>query len=147
MKKNLIFTICAAVTMLAIPSHAHHSFAMFEMHKQVVYSGTVLEYLWENPHTHITVKVDPGAKIPETVGTWDIEGAGVGIMSRQGWSKTMYKAGDHIVLVAHPLKSGEKGASLSCVILADGTRVYQDIARPTPDEEDVIQKQLAMLKP
>jgi hypothetical protein len=38
---------------------AHHSFAMFELTKDVAYEGTVMEYRWENPHTHIIVKVDP----------------------------------------------------------------------------------------
>lgn len=145
MKRNLALA-ALALTAVVVPAYAHHSFAMFEMQKETVYSGTVIEYNWENPHTHIIVKVAPGAKNPLTVGTWDIEGAGVGIMTRQGWSKNMFKPGDPILLVAHPLKSGEKGASLSCIILPDGTRVYQDIARPTPEQEDTIQKQLADMK-
>ena len=36
---------------------AHHSFAMFELTKDVTNEGTVMEYRWENPHTHIIVKV------------------------------------------------------------------------------------------
>ena len=41
-----------AVAPLAL---AHHSFAMFELTKDVAYEGTVMEYRWENPHTHIIV--------------------------------------------------------------------------------------------
>ena|SRR5579863_9375256 len=145
MKKSLALVVLAVAGIL-VPTYAHHSFAMFEMQKEVVYSGTVMEFNWENPHSHIIVKIAPGAKDPSTVGNWDIEGAGVSIMSRQGWTKNMYKPGDPIVLVAHPLKSGEKGASLFCVVKPDGTRVYQDIARPTPDQEKTIEQQLEDLK-
>ncbi len=145
MKRNLALA-ALAVAGFVVPASAHHSFAMFEMQKEVVYSGTVMEFTWENPHSHIIINVAPGAKDPSTVGNWDIEGAGVNIMSRQGWTKSMYKVGDPIILVAHPLKSGEKGASLFCIVRPDGTRVYQDIARPTPEQEKIIEQQLADLK-
>jgi hypothetical protein len=114
----------------AIPVYAHHSFAMFELTKDVTYTGTVLEYNWENPHTHIIVKVAPGAKDPSTVGTWDIEGGATNIMGRQGWTRATYKAGDPITVVAHPMKDGSKGASLFYAIMPDGKRLYHDIARP-----------------
>lgn len=115
---------------LGIPAFAHHSFAMFELTKDVTYEGTVQEYRWENPHTHIIVKVDPGAADQSTVGVWDIEGGATNIMGRQGWNRATFKAGDHIKVVAHPMKDGTKGASLFYVILPDGKRLYHDIARP-----------------
>jgi hypothetical protein len=109
---------------------AHHSFAMFELTKDVAYEGTVMEYRWENPHTHIIVKVDPGAADPSTVGTWDVEGGSTNIMGRQGWTRASFKVGDHVKLVAHPMKDGTKGASLFYAQLPDGKRLYHDIARP-----------------
>jgi hypothetical protein len=51
---------CGGLLAIAIPAFGHHSFAMFELTKDVTYEGTVLEYRWENPHTDIIVKVDPG---------------------------------------------------------------------------------------
>lgn len=91
------------------------------------------------------MKVAPGAKDASTFGTWDIEAGGIGIMERQGWTKEAFKPGDPIVVVAHPLKSGEKGASLFCVVKPDGTRMYHDIARPTGDQEKIIEQELAAL--
>ncbi len=117
--------------LLTIPLLAHHSFAMFDLTKDVTYEGTVMEYRWENPHTHIILKVDPGAADPSTVGTWDIEGGATSIMGRQGWNRATYKAGDHAKIVAHPMKDGTtKGASLFYAIMPDGRRLYHDIARP-----------------
>lgn len=121
--------------LVAVPTFAHHSFAMFDYTKTITYVGTVVQFRWENPHSHIIIKVVPGAADASTVGTWDIEGNSINIMARQGWSKLTCKPGDKITLVAHPLKSGEKGASLSYIILPDGTRLYTDVARPKPDAD------------
>jgi len=78
-----------AVVGLALASvsvAAHHSFAMFEMDKNVEYQGVVSEWKWQNPHVHFTVDIKPAAGIdPQTVGRWDVEGGSVNIMSRQGW--------------------------------------------------------------
>ena len=123
--------VLSVAFLIAIPVLAHHSFAMFELTKDVTYEGTVLEYRWENPHTHIILKVDPGAADLSTVGTWDIEGGATSIMGRQGWTRSTFKAGDHAKLVAHPMKDGvTKGASLFYAIMPDGKRLYHDIARP-----------------
>lgn len=107
------------------PALAHHSFAMFNMNKTMELKGTVVEYRWENPHTHIIVRVASG---PEA-GVWDIEGASINIMERQGWTRITYKPGDTIDAFAHPMKDGSKGASLFYVMI-NGHRMYQDIARP-----------------
>ena len=123
--------VFVAVFMLAATSAlAHHGFSMFDLQKDVTYTGTVVEYNWENPHTHIIVKVEPGTADPSTVGTWDIECQSIAIMFRQGWTKESYKPGDKITVVAHPLKNGMKGASIFYAVKADGSRLYGDIARP-----------------
>jgi hypothetical protein len=122
--------IMVSAMAMAVPLLAHHSFAMFELTKDVTYEGTVVEYRWENPHTHIIVKVDPGAGDPATVGTWDVEGGSTNIMGRQGWTRATFKAGDHVKVVAHPMKDGTKGASLFYAVMPDGKRLYHDIARP-----------------
>lgn len=132
-----------ALLLLAAPAFAHHSFAMFDMGKETLYSGTVISYTWENPHSHIILKVAPGAKDPSTVGTWDIECQSVNIMGRQGWNRSTFKPGDQITLIAHPMKDGSKGASIFFALDKNGTRLYGDIARPSPAQEEIISKKLA----
>jgi len=125
MKLKLI--VLAGLLVLVLPAFAHHSFAMFELTKDVTYEGTVVEYRWENPHTHIIMKVESGPN----AGTWDVEGASTNIMGRQGWTRSTYKPGDPIKVVAHPLKDPSiKGESLFYAIMPDGKRLYHDIARP-----------------
>ena len=125
-----IQAFCALL--FAISVQAHHSFAMFDMTKTLTFEGMVVEYNWENPHTHIIVKV-PADQPKETVGTWDVEGGAVNIMSKQGWTRTTFKAGDPITVIGHPMKDGSKGVSLFYVIMPDGKRLYHDIARPNAD--------------
>lgn len=126
LRVSLLFT--AAV----VPVTAHHSFAMFDQDKNVELQGTVIEYLWANPHVHVMIEVPPGSGVdPSLVGKWDLEAAGsTTIMGRQGWTRTTLKAGDQIRVVVHPLRDGNKGASLFYMIKPDGTRLYTDIARP-----------------
>ena len=45
------------------PLVAHHSFSMFEMEKNVTYTGVVVEYMWSNPHVHFTIDVKPAAGV------------------------------------------------------------------------------------
>ena len=124
----------AAVAVIAIvagPVYAHHSFAMFDMDKEVTYTGVVSDFKWVNPHVHITVDIETGPNVdPATVGTWDVEGGSTNIMGRQGWTRVTFKTGDPITLVGHPMKDGSKGVSLFYVIMPDGKRLYHDIARP-----------------
>lgn len=132
MSKSKLIPALGILLLSAMPALAHHGFTMFDMEKNITLTGTVEAYDWFNPHTHITVKVENGAD-KSLLGTWDVEGAAPSIMARQGWNKATYKPGDAITIVVHPLKNGDKGASLFYAIRPDGSRLYQDIARPKDD--------------
>ena len=122
------------IALASVSLGAHHSFAMFDMEKNVEYRGVVKEWKWQNPHVHFLVDVPRNAGVDQqTVGLWDVEGGSVNIMTRQGWTRASYKAGDPITLVGHPMKDGSKGISLFYAIRPDGTRLYHDIARPKDD--------------
>jgi len=128
--------IALGLAMATVSLGAHHSFAMFEMDKDVLYTGTVVEWKWLNPHVHFTILVKPGAGVdPQTVGTWEVEGGPNNILGRQGWTRASYKYGDAIKLVGHPMRDGAKGISLFYAIKPDGTRLYHDIARPADDKK------------
>ncbi|HEU5255860.1 MAG TPA: DUF6152 family protein [Vicinamibacterales bacterium] len=122
----------ALIVTVATPGFAHHSFALFDMDKNLTMAGTVVEYRWSNPHVHVVMKVDAGPDVAAPLtGTWDLEAAGsTNIMTRQGWTRITLKAGDRITAVVHPMKDGARGGSLFYIILPDGNRMYTDIARP-----------------
>jgi hypothetical protein len=130
--RSSLLVLLVALALAAVSLSAHHSFAMFDMDRDVTYSGTVTEWRWQNPHVHFTMHVtsSPGVD-PETVGTWDVEGGSINIMRRQGWTRSTLTAGEPVTLVGHPMKDGSKGISLFYLLRPDGTRLYHDIARPT----------------
>jgi len=128
MAKQVILSLIAVTGVLLIaarPSLAHHSRAMFDITKNITYSGVVEEYRLQNPHSQIIITVGPDAKDPSTVGTWDIEASSINIMLSEGWNRMTYKPGDPITVVAHPMKNGSTGALLFYAIKPDGTRLYR----------------------
>ena len=128
MKGRVVTLIAVVGAFLAAtrPSFAHHSRAMFDVAANVTYRGVVDEYRWANPHCHIVITVGADdAKDSSTAGTWDIEASSINLMIAEGWSRTTYKAGDAVTIVAHPMKNGSKGALLFYAILPNGARLYR----------------------
>jgi len=106
-----------ALLFAASSAQAHHSFAMFDHDHQVRMTGTVKDYRWQNPHVYIELSA-PDAK-GETR-TWTIECANPGILNRVGWKFNMIKPTDTITVIVAPLRTGEPGALLKQIKLADG---------------------------
>jgi hypothetical protein len=114
------FLAVFALLAFASPAFAHHSFAMFDHDHQIKVSGTVKDFRWQNPHIYIELTA-PDAK--GEIRTWTIECANPGILNRIGWKFNMIKPADKITVIIAPLRTGEPGALLKQVKLADG-RVF-----------------------
>ena len=126
-------TLIPAALLAALPlaASAHHSFAAFDMGKNITIEGTVTNYKLENPHAHMQMQVVAvDGKAMDKPVAWDIEGAAANIMRRQGWTAQTLKPGDKVKFVGHPLHSGDRGMALFYVVMPDGKRIYQDISRP-----------------
>jgi len=96
---------------------AHHSFAMFDSDHQLRLTGKVTDFTWQNPHVYIHLEAkDPKGKMKD----WTIECANPGILNRTGWKFNMIKKNDPLTVVVAPLRTGEPGALLKQVKLADG---------------------------
>lgn len=127
MRKQIVFAGLVAAACAAVPSLAHHSFAMFDNKKQVTWAGTVVQFRWANPHTHILIDV-PSSRGGPAAGKWMIEGGSPNIMSRQGWRNNTYRQGDPITVVGYPMRDGSRAGSLYYAV-KDGQRLYHDINR------------------
>lgn len=104
----------------AMSASAHHSFAMFDSDNQVRLVGKVTEFRWQNPHVYIHLQA-PDAR--GQMRHWTIECANPGILNRTGWKFNMIKPEDSLTVVVAPLRTGEPGALLKQLKLADG-RVF-----------------------
>jgi hypothetical protein len=111
-----LFVIAALLA--ATSAGAHHSNSAFDPDKVVVLKGTVTQWKWTNPHVWIFLSVDDGKGGKEM---WEIEGRPPGVLSRAGWSKTIFKVGDTITVDFSPAKDGSRTGLATRVTLADGT--------------------------
>jgi sulfur carrier protein ThiS len=107
---TVTLSIAALLAAAVGPVAAHHSFAMFDLQKEVKLEGTVKEYQWTNPHVWIQLLTkDAGGNEVE----WAIECNGTSVLGRTGWTRKIMKTGDKISVVIHPLKtSAEPGGTL-----------------------------------
>jgi uncharacterized protein DUF6152 len=121
----LALAVAIGIALAAAPMLAHHSRAMFDMGKNITYRGVVEEYRWQNPHSHIVVRVGAGATDRSTVGTWTVEASAISVMTSSGWTQSTYKPGDPITVVVHPNMDGSNLVLLFYAIKADGTRLYR----------------------
>ena len=131
----LAFAVAVGITLVTAPTLAHHSRAMFDMSKNMTYRGVVEEYRWQNPHSHIVVRVGAGAADRSTVGTWTVEASAISVMTSRGWTPRTYKPGDPITVVAHPNMDGSNLVLLFYAIKADGTRLYRAAHRYDGEKE------------
>jgi hypothetical protein len=111
---------CAGAVALALaggPAQAHHSFAMFDMNKEMVVSGTVRQFQWTNPHAYIQlVAKDASGHDVE----WSMEMGAPMYLYARGWRPRSIRAGMRINVRINPLRSGRPGGVVRDVTDADG---------------------------
>lgn len=115
----LVFTAASIV----LPQ-AHHSTAMFDMANPITLTGTVAAFDWANPHSYIRldVKDESGAVV-----RWDIETHAISLLSRKGWTRTSFAAGDVVTVTGGKMRDGKKTMRLLRGTKAsDGWKFYGD---------------------
>ena len=102
---------------VSVPLFAHHGAASFDTSKELTLKGTVVEWIWANPHCFLKfdAKDDTG-----TVRTWVVETQNPTDMTRRGWARTSFKAGDEVTVTLQPVKSGAPVGRIRGVVLANG---------------------------
>ena len=106
----------------AMPVFAHHSYAMFDMTREIALEGTVRNFQWTNPHIWVDIVVtDKGTGKPVN---WSIEGKGPVQLVGDGWRRDSIKAGGQGEPGHTPLKQGKHGGSL-LKILVNGKAIGQ----------------------
>lgn len=112
---TLAASLAALTAFAAVSAAAHHSAAMFDATKAITLAGTVKEFQWMSPHCWIQLLVPDPAQPKGAPVEWGIEMDNPTGLSRHGWKPTSLKAGDRVVVVAHPLRDGTNGAQVVSV--------------------------------
>src|SRR5882672_7276720 len=108
-----------AVTALAAPALAHHSFAMFDSDKTLTMTGTVKEFEWTNPHSWLRIMVEDQASGKPM--QWALEMGAPAQQARVGWKPDSVKPGDKVTVIIHPLKDGSRGGKFVPAVFPGGT--------------------------
>ncbi|HVY63936.1 MAG TPA: DUF6152 family protein [Gammaproteobacteria bacterium] len=120
----------AAGALLALTAHAHHSSSMYDRTKPVTIEADVVEFRWVNPHAYLTV-VDAKPQAGTAPKTWSIEMSSPGVLTRNGWTKRTFNAGDKITLKFAPLRNGDAGGIFMQATLADGKVITYSVDAQT----------------
>lgn len=99
---------------------AHHGAATFDTTAEVTLKGTVVEWVWSNPHSilRLDVKAEDG-----TVKQWSVATSNVADLSKRGWSRRTFSAGDEVTVTIQPAKSGAAVGMIRNVVLVDGRKL------------------------
>jgi hypothetical protein len=105
MKRTAFMLLAVGAMLAAVPAFAHHSFAAtyFE-DKTITVEGTLVQFMFRNPHSFVHVEApDDSGKME----TWAIEWGGGGQLSREGVSRDTLKPGDHVIITGNPGRNPE----------------------------------------
>ena len=117
MKVVSTLVITAALALSCSAAVAHHSFAMFDLGKDVTVDAVIKEVQFTNPHVWLQIMV---ADAKGVATEWSIESGAPGMMLRNGWKPSTLKPGVKVKLTMHPLRNGSPGGSLVSVVVPDG---------------------------
>ena len=125
LRPTLLITVMAALVAFPIlntPVVAHHGTALWSAN-EITLKGTVVEYVWRNPHALVIwdVKDDKG-----NVVQWTGELASPEtLMGDGGMTKNTLKPGDEVIIYVRPAKSGAPHSVIDQIKRADGTMVLR----------------------
>jgi hypothetical protein len=120
------FTFLAfAIGLLATstPIFAHHGASVYDSAKLTTLKGTVTDFQFMNPHTEILFDVT-GAD--GKVEKWTGEAPSLTTMSRGGWNKNIFKAGDKVTFIGNLAKNGSHIMRLRKVVFPNGKETVMD---------------------
>jgi len=100
-KRLLTLFLIIGFLMASRPVLAHHGAASFDNSRTVTVEGTVTEFIWTNPHVHLKVDAkDESGNVQH----WVFEAQSIVNQANAGWTKNMFKPGDHVLIDATPAK-------------------------------------------
>ncbi len=117
MRGRLVILVAGGILMSA-PGSGHPGSAAFDNGKVVMLKGTVVQWVYSNPHCLLSVDVkgEDGAVV-----RWITETQAPNIMYPAGYRKDSFKVGDDVTVNVEPVKNGLPVGRIREVVLADGT--------------------------
>jgi hypothetical protein len=104
---------------------AHHSYTEFASEQIVDIEGTLVETSWQNPHSHLVVRVRDAAQRDVK---WDIETGPLNALVRRQVPLEVYKVGDTVKVSGWPSKRTTARMYATNLVSSSG---YEVVLQPT----------------
>jgi len=108
---------------LSFPAIAHHSSAIYDKEKEIVFEGTVSRFEWSNPHIFIHVEGEADGTASRV---WQFETSNPSMMRSRGWDRNMLEKGDLIKIGGNPGRNKSKGIALLTLLEKDGVDLLNE---------------------
>ena len=130
----MFMVVAMALSLLAPPASAHHSFAAeYDANNPVTLTGAVTKMAWINPHSWIYVEVKkPDGKVEN----WAVEAGPPGTLIRAGFTKESLAPGTVIVVNGYRAKDGALRANGRDITLPDGRLLFVGGSSPDAPKGD-----------
>lgn len=114
---HLLSATVAVSLLVAVSAEAHHSFAMFDRNTEIVKSGTVVRWAFNNPHSWLYVNI----RNPDGTDTlWSFESSSPTGLIQKGITGDTFKPGAKVTFMFCPLRDGRPGGAIGWAKLDDG---------------------------
>jgi hypothetical protein len=111
--------LAAVASVTAAQAAAHHAQApFFDQDRTVEVRGTVVRWIFRNPHPVLEVEADneQGQRV-----VWAVQFAPATVLAKRGWTDQTFKPGDAVVATGHPSRApGTYGLEQRGIERADG---------------------------
>ena len=110
------------------PASAHHSRAVFDLSSTIEVEGTIREVAWRNPHAFVVVdSINADGNYTQ----WTFEGHSIAGLTRNGWARDSFVAGERVVVAARPNRDSETRFGLLNSITKTNGETYYAFSRPS----------------
>jgi hypothetical protein len=100
--KVLGFAVAISLLLLGGRVYAHHSFAAtYIVDQTATVEGTMVEFLYRNPHSFVKVEATDAKG---QVQTWALEWGGAAQLSQDHVTKDQLRIGDHVIVTGNPAR-------------------------------------------
>jgi hypothetical protein len=115
--KTISLTVAVAAVAAAGMVQAHHSFTQFDRTTEMVQTGTVVRWAFNNPHSWLYLNVK-NADGTETL--WSFEGSAPPSLIQRGITGATFEPGDTVTFMYCPLRDGRPGGAIGWARVESG---------------------------
>jgi hypothetical protein len=110
MRRKALLLLVTGALIAGMSAHAHHSFtATYDEGRTVRIEGTLVQFLFRNPHSwvHVMAQDDDGE-----MQRWGVEWGGLGVLAGQGVTRESLRPGDHVIITGSPGRNQQENRLL-----------------------------------